>query len=416
MQDRIRVKYDTIEMLFCQKQIQAAQNLDTKKIKQPSEILLLDTKRSMNINIFLKQFKCSHAEIISLIVDGATDKIGPERLRGLQKILPTSDEIALIKGFDGDKEMLGNAEKFYLCLSGVSAFALRIEGMVLKDDFRSTIETLRPNLQTYIRTCSQLMENESMKVFLRYVLHTGNFLNAGGYAGNAAGFKINSLNKLMDTRANKPRVTLLHFLVGEAERENKSALLFVEELYPDLSTASRYTTESLITEVKQLSTSVSNLANQLKSSPDDVRNQLLTFVSDAKNEVKSLQDGLKKIEQLTVKLAEHFCENDKSFKVEEFINTMKTFCEKIEQCRKENEQRRLQEEKAEKRKKQQAEMANKRKSSSKPAESVNTDDDGCIIDRLLNDIRKGYKLRKTTPAPSPTKLKPSENAVSDSTC
>ncbi|KAJ8298505.1 hypothetical protein KUTeg_025036 [Tegillarca granosa] len=130
----------------------------------------------------------------------------------------------------------------------------------------------------------------------------------------------------MDTRANKPRVTLLHFLVGEAERENKSALLFVEELYPDLSTASRYTTESLITEVKQLSTSVSNLANQL--------NFTNIPLQDAKNEVKSLQDGLKKIEQLTVKLAEHFCENDKSFKVEEFINTMKTFCEKIEQCRK----------------------------------------------------------------------------------
>lgn len=65
------------------------------------------------------------------------------------------------------------------------------------------------------------------------------FIFQGGYAGNAAGFKINSLNKLIDTRANKPRVTLLHFLVGEAEKENKSALLFVEELYPDLSIACR---------------------------------------------------------------------------------------------------------------------------------------------------------------------------------
>ena len=54
------------------------------------------------------------------------------------------------------------------------------------------------------------------------------------------GFRINSLNKLMDTRANKPRVTLLHYLVGEAEKENKDALTFVDELSPDLSKASKW--------------------------------------------------------------------------------------------------------------------------------------------------------------------------------
>lgn len=53
------------------------------------------------------------------------------------------------------------------------------------------------------------------------------------------GFRINSLNKLMDTRANKPRVTLLHYLVGEAEKENQDALTFVEELSPDLAKASK---------------------------------------------------------------------------------------------------------------------------------------------------------------------------------
>ena len=35
----------------------------------------------------------------------------------------------------------------------------------------------------------------------------------GGYAGNAAGFKLNSLLKLVETRApNKPGFTLLHFV------------------------------------------------------------------------------------------------------------------------------------------------------------------------------------------------------------
>lgn len=44
----------------------------------------------------------------------------------------------------------------------------------------------------------------------------------------------------MDTRSNKPRMTLLHFMVSEAEKENKDALLFVEEMSPDLNAATRY--------------------------------------------------------------------------------------------------------------------------------------------------------------------------------
>lgn len=39
------------------------------------------------------------------------------------------------------------------------------------------------------------------------------FAIQGGYAGNAVAFKINSLLKIVDTRANKPRMNLMHFLV-----------------------------------------------------------------------------------------------------------------------------------------------------------------------------------------------------------
>ena len=43
----------------------------------------------------------------------------------------------------------------------------------------------------------------------------------------------------MDTRANTPRVTLLHYLVEEAEGSDQTALGFVEELSPDLTRASK---------------------------------------------------------------------------------------------------------------------------------------------------------------------------------
>lgn len=125
-----------MEGLFCQSQQNSGNNggsggspklgrdggggdtLDRKLTnkKENSEITLLDGKRSLNVNIFLKQFRTSNDDIIQLIMDGEHDDIGNEKLRGLLKILPEIDELDMLKTFDGDKNRLGNAEKFLLQL------------------------------------------------------------------------------------------------------------------------------------------------------------------------------------------------------------------------------------------------------------------------------------------------------------
>lgn len=53
--------------------------------------------------------------------------------------------------------------------------------------------------------------------------------------GSAKGFKISSLNKLKDTQASEPGVTLLHHLLTETEKHNLKTLTFVDVLLPDLS-------------------------------------------------------------------------------------------------------------------------------------------------------------------------------------
>lgn len=80
------------------------------------QIVLLDGKRSLNVNIFLKQFRSSNEDIIQLIKEGGHDDIGAEKLRGLLKLLPEIDELEMLKSFDGDRSKLGNAEKFLLQL------------------------------------------------------------------------------------------------------------------------------------------------------------------------------------------------------------------------------------------------------------------------------------------------------------
>ena len=59
-------------------------------------------------------------------------------------------------------------------------------------------------------------------------------------SGNAIGFRISSLKKLVNTKSNVPRMTLLHHLVEETENKNKDSLMFVDDMLDLLQKASRY--------------------------------------------------------------------------------------------------------------------------------------------------------------------------------
>ena len=60
------------------------------------QISLLDPKRSMNVNIFLKQFRKNNAAIVDMVRKGEARNIGVEKLKGLIKILPQADEVELL--------------------------------------------------------------------------------------------------------------------------------------------------------------------------------------------------------------------------------------------------------------------------------------------------------------------------------
>ena len=48
------------------------------------------------------------------------------------------------------------------------------------------------------------------------------------------------MSKLTDTKSNRPRVTLLHFIVEEIHSQDDTILAFVEKLEPVLQSVSRY--------------------------------------------------------------------------------------------------------------------------------------------------------------------------------
>lgn len=56
---------------------------------------MLDPKKSMNVNIFLKQFRKSIEVIIDLLRAGDPRAFGVEKLKGLSKVLPQTDEVGV---------------------------------------------------------------------------------------------------------------------------------------------------------------------------------------------------------------------------------------------------------------------------------------------------------------------------------
>ena len=81
---------------------------------------LLDSKRSLNVNIFLRQFpqSLSAADIVKQLLTAAPDVGGrgrcadAETLTCLLKIAPDDDEVQRLTSFSGDRRRLDAAERF----------------------------------------------------------------------------------------------------------------------------------------------------------------------------------------------------------------------------------------------------------------------------------------------------------------
>ena len=337
-----------------------------RRRKEAAEVSLLDGKRSLNINIFLKQFRSSNEEIVELIREGSHDEIGAEKLRGLLKILPAMDEVEMLRSYDGDKSKLGNAEKFLLQMMTIPSYRLRIEGMLLKEEFASNVAYLEPSINAMIMAADELKNNQSLQKVLYMVVLAGNFLNSGGYAGNAAGVRLASLQKLTDIRANKPGMNLIHFVAQQAEKKDKNLLRMPDEMNI-LEESTKTTVDQLRNEVNALDTRISNISRQIEmpTTPEDIQQQMAEFLQMAKTEVAALQEDLKELNVVRGELADFFCEDRDSFKLEECFKLFLTFCQRFRQGVLENEHRRQQEAAADMRRKQREEqLALKRRQSS----------------------------------------------------
>lgn len=99
---------------------------------------------------------------------------------------------------------------------------------------------------------------------------------------------------------------------------------------------------------------------ELPHTDEDIKEQMMEFLQSAESEISVLKSGLEAVDAMRLKLADFFCEDPGSFKLEECFKTFQSFCDKFKQAVKENERRLHLEEQATLRQKQREEQLARR--------------------------------------------------------
>eukprot|EP00092_Neocalanus_flemingeri_P032005 GFUD01034784.1.p1 GENE.GFUD01034784.1~~GFUD01034784.1.p1 ORF type:complete len:1576 (+),score=438.20 GFUD01034784.1:631-4728(+) len=334
-----------------------------------------------------------------MVVVGDFHDFEPEKLRGLMKILPETDEMEMLKSWEGDTKKLGNAERFILQLIAVKNYRLRVECMLLKAEFEANMSFLEPSIEAMLTAGEELMNNPKLQNLLYMVLVAGNFLNSGGYAGNAAGMKISSLHKLTDIRSNKPGMNLLHYVAGQVEQTQPELLSIVEDLAV-LEEASRTSIEVLNGDINKLDGQITKISQQMKSSntEPDVAAQMDEFLPYASKELECLKNAMEDLGKIQGELAEFFCEEPNNFRIEECYKAFHQFNSNFKKAVLDNEKRREAEHTAEQRRIQRETEQAKRRSGSFQGGAKDEDkEDGgdeVVMNNLMHDIKEGFIQRR----------------------
>ncbi|CAB1425400.1 unnamed protein product [Pleuronectes platessa] len=413
---------DHMEELFSHKQGQQLKAQNRQSLRsQPTAgaggelVSILNSKRSMNIGIFLKQFKRPLNDMIQDIISGRGDSFGSGKMRELCKLLPEEGEVKQLLGFKGADSALPEADLFMLRLVRIPSYEERLSSLVLKEEFFPLMDEMREFIRTLTAAGRELLESDNLHSVIRLVLKTGNYMNAGSYAGSAIGFRMASLLKLVDTKANKPGMNLMHYVVMQALNADMALLEFPEQL-THIVAAARLNKGEVEAEIaRQVKKVKAAKVDTLKQ--EDLKTQMEGFLKEAEVCLAEVENDFQELQSVSDTVADYFCEDPSKFRLEECCSIFNSFCERFLRAVQENKAREVAEVK--RRHRDRLQISAKRRSTA-TCSSRDKEMDGVALESVLQNLltRRGSRRRSDRPSStqgSPMSSIPNKGSLSEIT-
>jgi hypothetical protein len=206
-----------------------------------------------------------------------------------QEYLPTHEEISVLKGYRGDYELLGPAEKYMMVMAECQDAHKRIKCILFRQQFRPRREELINAIRRLESVCDDVKMSMKLKKVLQTILKVGNQLNEGE---DHMGFTVDSLLKLQSQKAFDKKTSILQYVVRLVSRNDEACLLFPEDLV--------HLTESERLSIDQVMAEMSQLSSSFTACRDIVHDIITASAADksAKQKLKSMTDFLSQVPPL----------------------------------------------------------------------------------------------------------------------
>uniref|UniRef100_A0A8C3X843 Formin like 3 n=1 Tax=Catagonus wagneri TaxID=51154 RepID=A0A8C3X843_9CETA len=310
--------------------------------KAASKVTLLEANRAKNLAITLRKAGHSAEEICKAIHTFDLQTLPVDFVECLMRFLPTEAEVKLLRQYERERqplEELAAEDRFMLLFSKVERLTQRMAGMAFLGNFQDNLQMLTPQLNAIIAASASVKSSQKLKQMLEIILALGNYMNSSK-RGAVYGFKLQSLDLLLDTKSTDRKMTLLHFIA-----------LTVKEKYPDLANfwhelhfvekAAAVSLENVLLDVKELGRGMDLIRRECSIHDNSV---LRNFLSTNEGKLDKLQRDAKTAEEAYNAVVRYFGESPKTTPPSVFFPVFVRFIRSYKEAEQENEARKKQEE------------------------------------------------------------------------
>ncbi|XP_065433730.1 formin-like protein 1 isoform X2 [Chrysemys picta bellii] len=279
--------------------------------KAPSKVTLIESNRAKNLAITLRKGGLSIDSICKAIQTYDLKSLSLDFLELLQRFLPTEYELTLIRKYEKEQrplEELSDEDIFMIKFSQIPRLAERMNIMTFLGNFSDTAQLLMPQLNAVIAASMSLKSSTKLRNILEIVLAFGNYMNSSK-RGAAYGFRLQSLDALLEMKSTDRKQTLLHY-IGRVIMEKYPELTgFHTELH-FLDKAGSVSLDSVLQDMRALQRGMELTRKEFMRQDDS---QVLKDFLKANTEVmEKLQTDSKTAQEAYESAVEYFGENPKT--------------------------------------------------------------------------------------------------------